>query len=281
MVKIMKITGTTVIGLVWLGISMYLSISIFLNINTFGDRLFKKMGLTVAQSFSGGEVVKKIPKENYTIFLHEPVFEGFIFKAKKGFVQIDFLTTKDYMPSIIQEKIDYNLDRKIDFDITLDLKKEMTIDLTIFNSTVQQPVDKSSLFSGFIHGQKNNKRTVFTFHKHNTKEFLGFPQSKFHDRTFLTQMCTSVDTSVLDAFLTEKNRLIGKRITMKNREGNSVEVELQRGDQNNSNIRVLAVPNDPLQQKLAVLVENKVIQTAWAYTYYSAGSSVRILLKKR
>jgi flavin-binding protein dodecin len=162
----------------------------------------------------------------------------------------------------------------------LDLKIEKTLDLKIFNEAVQLPIDKTSLFSGFIHGQKNNERTVFTFHKHNTKEFLGFPQSYFYNINFLKQISSVQNKNVLNEFLTGNDKHIGQRITMKNKEGKPVKVELQKSEQRNPNVKLFIVPNDPTQQKLAVLFQNNSITTVWAYTYYTAGSSVRIMLKK-
>ncbi|MEJ2545565.1 MAG: hypothetical protein P8Y99_15990 [Calditrichaceae bacterium] len=65
--------------------------------------------------FSGGEICNEVIKENYKIYVHEPVFPSLLGNAEFGFVQLDYKFDTDI---VFNDSIDYNLDNQVDFYIS-------------------------------------------------------------------------------------------------------------------------------------------------------------------
>ena len=105
-----------ILGYVWAIFTIPLAFIIIGASDTIGDAVFGDVKVT--DRISGGEIVKVVNENNYSICIHEMVFDGFIFEHSSGFVQIDFIS-EAVLPSSILEEIDYNLDGIPDFSFFL------------------------------------------------------------------------------------------------------------------------------------------------------------------
>ncbi len=85
----------------------------------FGDE-----GVKVTNWISGGKIMHVINRNDYSIYLHKPVFDGFFYERKSGYIQIDFISQTN-LPRNIEEVIDYNLDKKPDFNFSLNTQSNL------------------------------------------------------------------------------------------------------------------------------------------------------------
>ena len=109
----------SVIGYTWALITVPFVLALMVSSQSIYDNTFDKMGLKVTDRISGGKVIKILPREDYSVHQHRPVFDGLFGDRKSGFVQIDFITDSS-MPASIVEDIDYDLDGTADFNFSID-----------------------------------------------------------------------------------------------------------------------------------------------------------------
>ena len=109
----------SIIGYVWALASVPFILILLMSMPSLYQGLFETRGVKVTDRITGGKVTKIVQREGYAMHLHRPVFDGLFADRKSGFVQVDFISTAN-LPAIIEEEIDYDLDRKTDFDFTLD-----------------------------------------------------------------------------------------------------------------------------------------------------------------
>jgi hypothetical protein len=109
----------SIIGYTWALITVPFVLALMMSSQSIYDNIFEKNGLKVTDRISGGKVIKILPREDYSIHQHRPVFDGLFSERKSGFVQIDFITETG-LPASITEDIDYNLDGITDFEFSID-----------------------------------------------------------------------------------------------------------------------------------------------------------------
>jgi hypothetical protein len=99
-----------------------MTIPFFFGVFVFSDviyqNLFEKNKVKIADRISGGRVMHTIKRNDYFINLYNPVFDGFFYKRKTGFIQVDFMSETE-LPESIEENIDYNFDKVDDFFISI------------------------------------------------------------------------------------------------------------------------------------------------------------------
>ncbi|MGA2171888.1 MAG: hypothetical protein ABSG82_02585 [Sedimentisphaerales bacterium] len=91
----------------------------FIGMDGWAKKLVDFTGLKVSPLYTGGEVVQTIKHEGYETLIHRPVFDGLVCERKNGFVQIGWKATRDRLPELIDETIDFDRDGKDDFRIEL------------------------------------------------------------------------------------------------------------------------------------------------------------------
>lgn len=91
----------------------------FIGNNVWAKKLVDFTGLKVSPLYTGGEVAQTIGHEGYETLIHQPVFNGLLCERKDGFVQIGWKATRDKLPELIDEAIDFDRDGKDDFRIKL------------------------------------------------------------------------------------------------------------------------------------------------------------------
>ena len=108
----------SILGYSWAIITVPFAFAVLFSMPVLYQTLFEERGLKVTDRISGAEVVQVIERNEYSIYLHKPVFDGFFIERKSGFVQVDFISETD-LPLQIEEAIDYDLDNVSDFHISI------------------------------------------------------------------------------------------------------------------------------------------------------------------
>jgi len=104
-------------GITWAFICLIIIVVLFPALNPLASTVSSFSFMKINPNYTGGEVVKEIKKENYTINIHRPVFDGLIGERKNGFVQVDW---RGKLPSTLNDTIDFDNDSKNDFIVKID-----------------------------------------------------------------------------------------------------------------------------------------------------------------
>jgi hypothetical protein len=111
----------SILGYTWAIMTVPLAFLIIFATPTISEGLFGEDGVKVTDRISGGEVQEILDREDYSIHLHKPVFDGLFSERETGFVQVDFIS-QSALPLNIEEAIDYDYDEEIDFVFTIDTR---------------------------------------------------------------------------------------------------------------------------------------------------------------
>lgn len=106
-------------GYTWGILAILIVLATFMGNKYFSRTLANISGVTVSPWYSGGEIVITADHGSYKTFVRRPVFDGLIWERKSGFIQINWEPFSG-LPSVVEEKIDYNGDGQEDFLVTLD-----------------------------------------------------------------------------------------------------------------------------------------------------------------
>jgi hypothetical protein len=109
----------SILGYSWAILTVPFALAVLFFMPVLYQTLFEERGLKVTDRISGAEVVQVIERNEYSIYLHKPVFDGFFIERTSGFVQVDFMS-ETTLPLNIEEEIDYDLDNVSDFHISID-----------------------------------------------------------------------------------------------------------------------------------------------------------------
>ena len=127
MKKIKIIAGT-----IWALSGMILILILFPGLNGFSGSVARLPFMKINPNYSGGEVIKHISSDNYSIDIRKPVFDGLLKEKEKGFVQLDW---RGNIPDEIIDTIDYDLDNRADFRIHISRSQNKT-EIDSFSSRV-------------------------------------------------------------------------------------------------------------------------------------------------
>jgi len=104
-------------GLAWAFLCIILIIVLFPALNPLANNVSKYPFMKINPRYSGGEIVREINKDDYTISIHRTVFDGLISNRKNGFIQIDW---RGKLPRVINDTIDFDNDNSKDFIVDID-----------------------------------------------------------------------------------------------------------------------------------------------------------------
>ncbi len=108
-----------ILGFTWAAVCLLIILIMFPGLDSFSRQLAKLSFMKVNPTISGGDVARSVEYEDYTLNIHEPVFEALIGESSKGFIQLDWIW-KDSIPVPVKDSIDFNMDDHIDFIISID-----------------------------------------------------------------------------------------------------------------------------------------------------------------
>jgi hypothetical protein len=111
-------------GIFWAILCLILILILFPQLNTFSSGVSKLPFMKINPNFTGGEVAERIVMESCTLVVRKPVFDGLIGERRHGFVQVDW---RGKIPDIINDTIDYNMDKIPDFAIRINQSEHLTL----------------------------------------------------------------------------------------------------------------------------------------------------------
>jgi hypothetical protein len=91
----------------------------FMGWEFWSQQLASASGVKVSPWYTGGEVARTVAHGSYRTLIHRPVFDGLLWEAEEGFVQIQW-TPLAALPAAIREAVDYDGDGRDDFQVELD-----------------------------------------------------------------------------------------------------------------------------------------------------------------
>jgi len=97
---------------------------------------------------SGGDTARSIVYVDYTLYIHEPVFDALIGESAKGFIQLDW-EWNDSIPVAVKDTIDYDMDDQIDFIIGIDPSSNQ-VDLIPIQPLVTEITNEARIENGWI-----------------------------------------------------------------------------------------------------------------------------------
>lgn len=109
-----------VIGLLWLIVCVVVCFKIFLNIR--GAELYfdSKLNLKTNPYFGGGEAIATLEEDDYSVTIHEPLYQGYPLRKKYGYMQIEWFWDREE-PVLLSGSYDLDDDGIIDIDLKLNL----------------------------------------------------------------------------------------------------------------------------------------------------------------
>jgi hypothetical protein len=108
-----------VLGYGWAILAFLLLPAIFIGNDFFAKQLVNGTGLAISPRCTGGEVLQRLERGGYQLWVHRPVFDGLIGERREGFVQVDVMTRGRSLPLEIREEVDYDRDNKADFELQI------------------------------------------------------------------------------------------------------------------------------------------------------------------
>jgi hypothetical protein len=91
----------------------------FPGLDSFSKQLARLSFMKVNPTLSGGDTARSVVYEDYTLHIHQPVFEALIGESSTGFIQLDWVWN-DSIPVPVSDSVDFNNDNHIDFVISID-----------------------------------------------------------------------------------------------------------------------------------------------------------------
>jgi hypothetical protein len=130
-------------GLSWAFICLILIIVLFPGLNSFSSSAAKLPFMKINPNYTGGEIAEQLISEGCTLNIRRPVFDGLLKERKKGFVQMDWLGN---IPQIINDTIDYDLDKEPDFTIFVDRNLSKTVLIPLKNNVKDINISSSTSY---------------------------------------------------------------------------------------------------------------------------------------
>lgn len=103
-------------------IMVFLVLATFVGMNRWSQLLVGRTEIKISPWITGGEVMRRITREDYQLVVHEPVFRGLLGDKERGFIQIDW-TPLGSLPRTLSDSIDWDADGHDDFQVRLDTGK--------------------------------------------------------------------------------------------------------------------------------------------------------------
>jgi hypothetical protein len=107
----------SILGHTWAILALPIMLATFMGLDYWAKSLAKITDVKISPWFSGGEIIRTFPRENYMTKLHRPVFDGLFGERKEGFVQVNWMPLGENLPPVINEEIDIDGDGTNDFRI--------------------------------------------------------------------------------------------------------------------------------------------------------------------
>lgn len=292
----------TLCAFAWLGISLSVSIILFMNSSMWGNTIYMTFNFKMPDKYYGGGRINMESKfDKYRLYVHEPVFDDLFIKRNKGFVQVDWIGNP-VLPDIIENNIDYDNDGKNDFKLTLDTRNN-NVGIFKYNTNVINVMDKTSIGRLNMAGYDDSRYGVYVFGEgyqggYPLKQFLSYNEEEFVSTDFIEniipdQKDMTVFRDVLSSpgkytgdFIKDVPDLKDKIIHMKDKNNNDHEIRFVTKILKNNMVEIhLKNNSNPKNEQLALIIKKnksgsyELVKTI-AYTIYKNARSVRVIIKK-
>lgn len=281
--RILIIIAKTLLGLIYFTITIAIAIVLFMNIGKWGDVFYKKFNYKVSQKFLGGKIISVIDNGEYFTRIHKPVFDGIFNSAKKGFIQIDWLSNKQ-LPENIFERVDYDYDGKIDFNVYIYPLKE-NAKLIKYNDKIINLMDRTSMSLLNFRGFEDGRYSLFTFHDYEEAKFLGYSFEELHSINIIKNLVTNEYQDFFNEFLKQKSGNIIIEMMNKNniKEKIILKHEKLEEDEKLLNKYIFEVVNSKKREEFLYIsdIDNLYdIKYIYPKTIFKIGISVRVMVRR-
>jgi hypothetical protein len=138
----------TILGFTWAAICLLIVLVMFPGLDSFSRQLAKLSFMKVNPTLSGGDTARSVVYENYTLYIHQPVFEALIGESSTGFIQLDWVWN-DSIPVSVSDSVDFNNDNHIDFVISIDPQSDSVL-LDPLQPFVEEITNEARVENGWI-----------------------------------------------------------------------------------------------------------------------------------
>lgn len=112
-----------ILGYTWAVLLIFVVLATFIGMQTWAKGLATATGVQVSPKYTGGEVVRTVPGEQFRTSIHRPVFASLIGESSEGFVQIDWAPPEGKsLPPVFDQDIDYDGNGTPDFHVRFDTR---------------------------------------------------------------------------------------------------------------------------------------------------------------
>ena len=199
--KLVIIVIKSLLGLIYFVITVTFGINLFMDIDGWGELIYKKMDYKVSQKFLGGEITEIFENKDFYSRIHKPVFDGVFKSSNKGFVQIDWLSN-NALPDHFSEEFDYNKDGLIDFRIDFYLAEDR-IFLKKYSKNVLNLLDKTAMGLLNLRGFSDNRYSIFTYHNYKEALFLEYNYRELSSIDLIKDIIIPEQKEDFDKFLNQ------------------------------------------------------------------------------
>jgi hypothetical protein len=120
-------------GIIWALICLLLMIILYFGLGNFSAGMARLPFMKINPNFTGGEIAQQRIMDCCTLMIRKPVFDGLLGERRKGFIQMDW---RGKIPEIINDTIDYNMDKSPDFVIAIN-RSESSVNLVPLSPKVR------------------------------------------------------------------------------------------------------------------------------------------------
>ena len=137
-----------ILGFTWAVICLLIILIMFPGLDSYSRQMAKLSFMKVNPTLSGGDTARSVVYEDYTLHIHNPVFDALIGESSSGFIQLDWVWN-DSIPVPVKDSIDFNMDDHIDFIISIDPQSNQ-VHLDPLQPHVRDIIAEARLENGWI-----------------------------------------------------------------------------------------------------------------------------------
>jgi len=124
----------TILAYAWAAMGLPIILITLIGSQPLATGLVNLTGIRISPLQTGGDVVKTVVRDDYSINIYETVFDALIGESKEGFVQIAWQAAGEF-PQALDDEVDYDGDGQADFRLQWQAGQEEPL-LTAYNEKV-------------------------------------------------------------------------------------------------------------------------------------------------
>lgn len=150
----------SLLSVVWLIFCIFVFVKFFFSIRESGIMLDKVLKYEQNSFFNGGKVIKTSEQPEYTTTIHEPLYQGYPFRNRHGYMHIEWTWNEDgNPPENISGVYDLDGDGKDDISLSFNIE-DHSVKWESYNEMVKGPLVTNSILT-FLRVGKPGAITVY------------------------------------------------------------------------------------------------------------------------